>query len=137
VVQGAVQGELAVKAPRTPRFEQSYADFVKSEALWIDADGCSGPAAGFRVICCLEHDLAYYYGRDPRAAYRGWRDGVSFALVWTVAPPIDREEVDRRFRTCLQNEASLGKYSPMAWWRWAGVRIGGSRAWNKHREQRA
>jgi hypothetical protein len=126
-----------MKRPRVPCPTHSYSGWVKSEALWIDADGCSGPAAGFRVICCLEHDLAYYYGRDPRAAYRGWRDGVSFALVWAVAPPIDREEVDRRFRTCLQNEAATGKYSPMAWWRWAAVRIGGSRAWNKHREERA
>ena len=84
---------------------------------------------GFKVECCFEHDLGYFYGRDPREAYRLGRERLD---PWVDAPPITRGEVDRRFRVCLQNRSRAGRWSPMSAWRWLGVRIGGAKAWAAH-----
>lgn len=109
-----------------------YWEWVRSEAALIGTDGCSA-VMGFHVECCFEHDLGYYYARDPRDAYRLYRDWS--AVAWQVADPITKAEVDKRFRQCHQNLSKFGRWSPMAIYRWLGVKWGGKAAWEKHRER--
>jgi hypothetical protein len=99
----------------------TYKDWVQHEASIINSDGCTAVSELYHY-CCLEHDLGYHYGRDPRVAHeRGWQ----------AAPPINRSEVDKRFRQCIQSHSKLGKWSPVSWIRYAGVRVGGYFLW-KH-----
>lgn len=98
-----------------------YWEWVKEEAELVGSDGCSWVSELYQV-CCYEHDLAYRYGKDPRQAY---------LKDWTRAGFIDRAEADRRFRDCIRAHSALGAFSPLAFVRWIGVRIGGWWAW-KH-----
>jgi hypothetical protein len=107
----------------------NYWDWVRSEAALIDTDGCS-VVTGLKIECCFEHDISFFYARDPRAAYRAERHGLD---PWLTAPAITRAEADRRFRSCLQNRSSLGRWSFMAWYRWLGVKLGSQGAWDRHR----
>ena len=69
--------------------------------------------------CCWEHDLAFYYGRDPRHAF--------LCQDWTLADPIGFMETNNRFAGCLP------------WWlkyRWVAVTVGGKRLWDYHRSRR-
>jgi hypothetical protein len=76
------------------------------------SDGCTH-ALEIHVKCCYEHDFAYRFGIDPIAHFN-WK-----TKQMTI------KEVDARFRRCNQCESPLKKLSPMSWWRWAAVRIGG------------
>ena len=107
-----------------------YWEWVKSEAALVDTDGCSG-VTGVRIECCFEHDLGFFHAKDPRSAYRHWRANNYY--YWEDADAIDRDEVDARFRQCLQNRSRFGRWSPMAWWRWVGVRWKAQAAWDTHR----
>jgi hypothetical protein len=113
----------------------TFWNWVRSEAAVISADGCSGPAAGFHIECCYEHDLGYFYAKDPRDAYLKFRGGA--VDPWADAKPVSRRDVDARFRRCLQQRSTAGKYSPLSWWRWVGVRMGGRKSWAKHRTREA
>lgn len=84
----------------------SYWARVWDKAGELGADGCTGVTGAF-VECCLEHDIHYRTGQRL--------DGT----------PITRRDADARFRACMQSRSKLGFFSPMAWWRWAGVRIFG------------
>jgi hypothetical protein len=90
---------------------------------------------GFHVECCFEHDLGYYYAKDPRDAYL--RELTGSLTPWQDAKPIDRATVDARFRRCHQNRSVFGHWSPMALYRWVGVRVGGQRRWDAHRAREA
>ena len=110
-----------------------YWEWIRSEAALIGTDGCSA-VMGFHVECCFEHDLGYYYARDPRDAYRKSYDpDIAPNEEWLHADPIEREEVDARFRSCHQNRSKFGRWSPMAIYRWLGGRGGGQEAGDKHR----
>jgi hypothetical protein len=117
--------------------QPNYIHWLRAEATLIDTDGCSA-VSGLKVECCYEHDLSYFYAKDPREAYRR-RNGAlpGSSLVWSNTPPITFEETNRRFRKCLQARSKLGRYSPMALWRWAGVAwFPASRAsWDAHRQR--
>lgn len=104
----------------------TYWNFCRSEAALLDTDGCS-QVSGFHVECCFEHDIAYRYGKDPRDAYLHFKSGS--LDYWKDAKPITRGETDRRFRKCHQARSKFGKYSPMALYRWVGVRLFGGKAW--------
>jgi hypothetical protein len=108
----------------------TYWNFIRSEAELRGSDGCSA-VTGVHV----EHDAGYYYGKDPRDAYFRFRGGA--LDPWEMARPITRAEVDKRFRQCLMNRSTLGRWSPMAYWRWLGVRVGGAKAWDSHRQHDA
>jgi hypothetical protein len=108
----------------------TYLNFCRSEAALIDTDGCS-KVTGLKLDCCLEHDLSFYYGRDPRDAYLKFRTGS--VDYWADAKPIAFDEANRRFRKCHQARSVFGRYSPMALWRWLGVHYLSRRAWAKHR----
>lgn len=106
-----------------------YKLWLRIQADAIGSDGCTH-ALELARDCCLEHDLGYYYGRDPRSAYRLFRQNLVPAGIshFDNASPITRGEVDARFRRC--NPPLVG------WYRWIAVRIGGRRAWKRHRSQR-
>ena len=109
-----------------------YWDFVRSEAALIDSDGCS-KVSGIQVECCWEHDLAFWYGADPRDAYRLYRSGV--ADYWRQAARITFDEANRRFKKCHVPRTRLGWLNPMVWWRWRAVVRLSRGAWNEHRER--
>ena len=104
-----------------------YEEWVKYEASVIKSDGCS-KVTDIHKFCCLEHDLAYYYGRNPKHA---------FVVGWDKAQKVTRGDADTAFRRCNQYFSEFKLYSPMALWRWVGVRVGGWNAWNKHRKVRS
>lgn len=83
-------------------------------ATAIKSDGCTG-VPEFHHNCCVVHDLGYRFQIDP------WGQAVS------------RAQVDAALRRCHQAESVFGRFSPMSWWRWAGVRIVGRFLWNEHR----
>jgi hypothetical protein len=93
---------------------EAYWQWVREEAERVGSDGCTG-VPDFHLDCCLEHDLAYRSGRDPRVAFRNG---------WDAAPDLERAIADERFKQCIQDESPLGKLSPMAAVRWLGVRLG-------------
>ena len=95
-----------------------YRAWLEEWAREVKSDGCTG-VPDFNKLCCLQHDYCYQTHTDPRAAYQG------------KVVPITRGEADKMFRLCNQSESFLHKVSPMAWWRWVGVRIGGRKAWDK------
>jgi hypothetical protein len=82
-----------------------YWDLVRAKAKELNSDGCT-VVADIYVDCCFEHDLAY-------------RTGLT-----VYGDPITRKEADVRFRKCIQSHSKLGKFSPLSWVRYAGVRLG-------------
>lgn len=92
------------------RREGTYWDCVRQVAAELGSDGCTG-VPDFFLDACLEHDVHY-------------------RLHKTVSgQPITRQEADTRFREGIQHASYLGVCSPMAWWRWAGVRLFGGSSW--------
>lgn len=91
-----------------------YWELVRLMAERLNSDGCSG-VPEFYHDCCLEHDIHYR---------------THFTLL---NQPISRSEADRLFRKCMQQRSSFGVWSPMAWWRWIGVRMFGKRAYEQSR----
>ena len=76
----------------------------------IKSDGCSSVPDFYRNGCVM-HDFWYRTHKDF--------DGT----------PITRAQADSRMRKYIQSKSPFGIFSPMAMWRLAGVRIGGSGAW--------
>lgn len=72
------------------------------------SDGCTG-VLDIHIWACWEHDFHYRHGRT---LYAG--------------EAISRREADARFREVNAAESRLGRFSPLAWWRWAGVRVFGA-----------
>ena len=107
-----------------------YWDWIRSEAKFIKSDGCTLVSELFRK-CCLQHDLAYYYAKDPRDAYLKMLLGHTDN--WSVASSITRKQADGQFKSCIRGCSKLGKWSPIGLVRWLGVRIGAQSAWNTHR----
>ena len=89
-----------------------YWDRVYAAGARLNTDGCSFVSEAFHQ-CCVEHDIGYRTGKNVNGK------------------PMTRAEVDRRFRECMQMRSRFGALSPMAWWRWAGVRLFGRRAYKK------
>lgn len=87
----------------------AYWQDVRTAAKNLRSDGCSW-VADIHVDCCYEHDIHYRTGHRL--------DGT----------PITRREADARFRQCNMKHSQFGHLSPLAWWRWAGVRMFGRRA---------
>lgn len=81
----------------------SYRDWIDDKAAELGADGCSG-VSGAYVWCCKEHDVHWRLGTR--------RNGT----------PISRAEADLVFRSCIQRCSPFGFWSPMAWWRWLGLK---------------
>jgi hypothetical protein len=103
-----------------------YWDWLRDEAARINSDGCTVVSECYHE-CCLEHDLSYYHGKSPRSAYSRYLEGYK---PWKHADPITRKQSDSRFRECIRAKSPLGKWSPMAFVRWCGVRAFGWLYWN-------
>lgn len=108
-----------------------YWDWVREEARVIKSDGCS-KVPDFYLQACLQHDLAYWYAKNPRSAYKHFVESVPD--YWIKAAPIFQSEADAQFRQTIQKKSKLKKFSPMSWWRWAGLKLFGKKAWNSHSE---
>ena len=113
-----------------------YWDWLKIEAAKIKSDGCS-KVVDFRKDCCFEHDLAYYYAKDPRSAYNYYRTTAApdRDRCWHYADPITRREADARIKKCYSDKSILNGLSPFSWTRFLGTRIGGWFAWKNHRRR--
>ena len=79
--------------------------------LFIATDGCSG-VPDFYLNCCIIHDWWYRTHHNL--------DGT----------PITFDEANRGMRQCIRQKSWLGRFSPMAWWRYWGVREFGRKAWD-------
>lgn len=89
-----------------PKGPPGYWERIYDKAAELGSDGCTFATGGFRD-CCIEHDVHYRLGTTI--------DGY----------PITRREADARFRSCMQCRSKVGWWSPVAWWRWAAVRVFG------------
>jgi hypothetical protein len=83
-----------------------YWVLVRRKAKELGSDGCTG-VADFYLDACYEHDIH-------------WR--TSHTLT---GYPISTRQANMRFRWVIQDRSPFGKLSPMSWWRWIGVTIGG------------
>ena len=102
--------------PVHPRHDRSYWERVKAHARALGGDGCSAVPDLWVRVCCDEHDGVYRTHQDL--------DGHL----------VTRAESDARFRRCIASRSPLRALglefaSPLAWLYWAGVRLGGRRAW--------
>lgn len=91
------------------RLQRRYWERIRDKASELGTDGCTG-ATGLFAECCAEHDVHYRLGATL--------DGR----------PITKREADDRFLACMQSRSIFGWYSPMAWWRYAAVRVFGRAA---------
>jgi len=101
-----------------PLYSAVYWRRIRQMAALLNSDGCTG-VPDFYKDACLEHDCHY-------------RRGMTLGLQI-----ITRADADRRFRQVIQSRSPFRKFSPMSWWRWLGVRIGGKAAWDRYREHEA
>lgn len=84
---------------------------IKKIAKFIDTDGCTG-VSDMYWSACVTHDFWYTHKVDF--------DGS----------PIEQKEADKRFRKLIQKKSPFGFFSPMSWWRWAGVSLFGKKFWD-------
>lgn len=91
-----------------------YKFLVATRAAELKSDGCTD-ALPLYVHGCFEHDISYRTGRD------------------LMDNKISRAEADQRLRWYIQLNSPLGVCSPMAWWRWAAVRMFGGLSWKSKR----
>lgn len=101
----------------------AYWTWIRAEAARIGSDGCTH-VTELGECCCLEHDLAYHFGRDPRHAFV--ISQVDPQDPWSLADRISFVETNNRFAGCLP------------WWlkyRWLGVMTAGYLIWQEKRKQ--
>ena len=77
---------------------------------FIQGDGCTG-VPDFYKGCCDIHDWWFRTHRNL--------DGS----------PIAEAQANLGLKRCIQSKSLFGRWSPMAWWRWRGVKALGKRAW--------
>lgn len=92
------------------------AQYLKWLRNWAtsNSDGCTG-ALPVHVDCCFQHDWCYHYHTDPWSVFCG------------TPTPISKADADLMFRRCNEDEDPLGRFSPLAWWRWWAVKWFGGR----------
>ena len=88
-----------------------YKKRVRLLADLLNSDGCT-LVIDWYLPGCYEHDIGYETGHDPRGY------------------PVTRATVDQRFRWYIQHHSLFDGWSPMAVWRWFGVRLGGYFVWD-------
>lgn len=75
----------------------AYKAWLRAEAQLIKSDGCTH-ALEIKQDCCYEHDLGYFYGRDPRDAFDLAQKGHT--RPWENAAPIGKIKLDIRLGSC-------------------------------------
>jgi hypothetical protein len=98
--------------------DKPYWEKIEVVAKYLGTDGCSGPAFEVYVRACWEHDIHYRTGQ------------TLYGL------PLTRADADAIFRERHQEFSVFGRLSPMSWWRWLGLRIGGGSSWKGVSEAR-
>lgn len=99
----------------------NFREWVLAEAARIKSDGCT-LVSEWHQDCCLVHDLACYYGKDPQNAFAIFK--ASGQTRWDSAKKFPRRKADYGFLEC--NEKKSGK-NPVSWGR-SFVRFFGVRA---------
>jgi hypothetical protein len=96
----------------------STRDFIKLNKLDIRlikdftcADGCTG-VPDFYIEACIIHDFYYRTHKDLNGQ------------------PTTKQQADKNFRLKVQSMSAFGKFSPMSWWRWLGLKMFASKAWD-------
>ena len=94
---------------------RDWRKLTKNDFKMIDrftrSDGCSG-VPDFHRNGCVIHDFWYRTHRNL--------DGT----------PISKRQADAGLRAYIMSRSWFGIASPMAWWRYAGVRLLADRAWS-------
>ena len=92
----------------------AYWDWIKAEALRTHSDGCTG-VSEWHHECCLEHDLACLFGKNPLSA---------FEVGWDLAAEMSRSQADKMFAGCNFDHSSGGGGYLRSLIRYWGVRAG-------------
>lgn len=82
-------------------------DRIRRLAADLQSDGCTAVTEAYHD-CCLLHDILYKTGIDP-----------------DTGAPVSRADADKQLRHCIQSRSRLGRFNPVAWWRYLGVRLFG------------
>ncbi len=103
------------------KIRDSYWRFIEKEAQKVGSDGCTGVSEWNRE-CCLEHDLACHYEKNPHSAYEFYVAGVR--NFWVQAEEMTRRQADYQFGACniAWSPTKVGKVR--SFFRFIGVRIG-------------
>lgn len=83
---------------------------IKNIRLYINSDGCTG-VPDFYKDECIKHDFYYRTHHD-----------FSGRLL-------EKDNADRLFMRGIQLKSNFGRLSPMALWRYLGVKLFGKSAW--------
>lgn len=86
----------------------------------VSSDGCTSLTQLYKD-CCLEHDLAYRRGADPRDAYLLAITGTE--NYWAEAKPISRRAADLLLSQCMQQHSPFSLLDPLSYLRFVGVRF--------------
>lgn len=105
----------------TPSSDKGYEAWLKEVAMLNQFDGCTGVSEVYR-ICCLQHDFAYHSGFDALSVYLGSPQKLS------------RRQADAQFKACNQEESFMKRWSPIALFRWIGVRAFGWALWGDYHD---
>jgi len=81
-------------------------EYFKALEDVIKSDGCTVVLEVYHN-CCVQHDLGYRFHID------------------CYGNSVTRDKVDAKFRCCMQDCSKIRWFSPMSWWRYAGVRLFG------------
>lgn len=92
-----------IKIPILKKGQKPCSKYAATLELAIQADGCTGVTELFHE-CCVYHDLGYRFHID------------------IYGNPIERDQVDANFRKCMQSKSWMRWFSPVSWYRYAGVR---------------
>lgn len=88
---------------------------LKRIESFVDSDGCTGVPDFYHWGCVL-HDWCY-------------RTHIDFA-----GSDITKDQADLLLRDYIRSKSLFGRFSPMAWWRWRGVKYLAERPWERYGE---
>lgn len=94
-------------------WDKEYWADIKSLAQTLKSDGCTG-VPDWMVWTCWEHDIHYRTHRTIDGDY------------------LTRKDADYILRVRIQQSSGFKIFSPISWWRWAGVRVLARKAWHKN-----
>lgn len=83
----------------------------------IKSDGCSD-VPDIYGHCCVGHDLCYRFGID------------------IYGNKVKKTDADAFLRRCMQRSSRFGRFSPVSWLYWAGVRWFGWKAYGMDVDER-
>jgi hypothetical protein len=105
---GPEDGSLRV--PILPAGTLASTAYIKALRQAIQSDGCS-KVPDIYGSCCVLHDLCYKLGIDE------------------YGKPMKKADADRLLRKCQQEKSRLGRFSPVSWFFFLGVRYLGFKAY--------